>query len=175
MWKSVFCLALVLMCFSWVYAQESITISTYYPSPYGSYNELQTNRLAIGDTNQDGQLTNADMPNRDGDIRLRPQPITPASWPAGARGQLAYSGSENALYHYNGLNWVGLGTWLPGAVCGAYWREKSASGWHTAVSAPCQGQDVSTGCPTGFTRVGGTFDGSGVNIYKLQVYVCVKN
>jgi len=28
--------------------EESITITTYYPSPYGSYNELQTNRLYIG-------------------------------------------------------------------------------------------------------------------------------
>jgi hypothetical protein len=28
--------------------QEQLTITTYYPSPFGSYNELTTNRLAIG-------------------------------------------------------------------------------------------------------------------------------
>ncbi len=32
--------------------EESITITTYYPSPYGSYNELQTNRLYIGGPSQ---------------------------------------------------------------------------------------------------------------------------
>ncbi|MCX5705146.1 MAG: hypothetical protein NTZ92_03690 [Candidatus Omnitrophica bacterium] len=31
----------VVMVFSLVFAQETLTISTYYPSPYGSYNELQ--------------------------------------------------------------------------------------------------------------------------------------
>ena len=29
--------------------QESITITTYYPSPYGSYKELRAQRIAIGD------------------------------------------------------------------------------------------------------------------------------
>ena len=32
---------------SFLYAQEQITITTYYPSPYGSYNELGTNKLAV--------------------------------------------------------------------------------------------------------------------------------
>jgi hypothetical protein len=40
--KIVFALLVVLtMAMSVVYAQETLTISTYYPSPYGSYNELQ--------------------------------------------------------------------------------------------------------------------------------------
>ena len=30
-------------------ADESITITTYYPSPYGSYKELRAQRMAIGD------------------------------------------------------------------------------------------------------------------------------
>ncbi|RKY30351.1 MAG: hypothetical protein DRP68_06240, partial [Candidatus Omnitrophota bacterium] len=57
--------------------EESITVTTYYPSPYGVYNQLQTNRMAVGDTNGDGQLTALDLPNRDGDIRLKPQPGDP--------------------------------------------------------------------------------------------------
>ena len=36
-------------CFS----QESITITTYYPSPFGVYNELRAKRTAIGDTYYD--------------------------------------------------------------------------------------------------------------------------
>jgi len=30
--------------------QEQITITTYYPSPYGNYRELRAQRMAIGDT-----------------------------------------------------------------------------------------------------------------------------
>ncbi|MDD2680195.1 MAG: hypothetical protein PHO03_05320 [Candidatus Omnitrophica bacterium] len=35
-------------------AEESITISTYYPSPYGVYREMRAQRIAIGDTYFDG-------------------------------------------------------------------------------------------------------------------------
>ena len=31
-----------------VYAQENITITTYYPAPYGSYQELSANILNVG-------------------------------------------------------------------------------------------------------------------------------
>ncbi|MFA5373889.1 MAG: hypothetical protein WC354_06905, partial [Candidatus Omnitrophota bacterium] len=51
-------------------ADESITLTTFYPSPFGSYDKLQTNRLAVGDTNNDGQMSELDQPNRNGDIRL---------------------------------------------------------------------------------------------------------
>lgn len=30
------------------YAQESVTVTTYYPSPYGSYNAISTNSLKFG-------------------------------------------------------------------------------------------------------------------------------
>ena len=35
-------------------AEESITITTYYPSPYGVYRELRSQRMAIGDNYIDG-------------------------------------------------------------------------------------------------------------------------
>ena len=37
-------------CISSCFAEESFTITTYYPSPYGNYNELKTNKMAVGDT-----------------------------------------------------------------------------------------------------------------------------
>ncbi len=43
--------------------EETVTITTYYPSPHGVYNELQSNKLAVGDTNDDGQLTAALLMN----------------------------------------------------------------------------------------------------------------
>jgi hypothetical protein len=39
-------------------AEETITITTYYPSPYGVYREMRAKRIAIGDTYFDA----ADMP-----------------------------------------------------------------------------------------------------------------
>ena len=47
--KSIFLISLVLFfCSTFVFAEE-ITITTYYPSPYGVYQELRSKRLAIGD------------------------------------------------------------------------------------------------------------------------------
>ena len=43
--------------------EETITITTYYPSPYGVYNELQSNKLAVGDADGNGQLTAALLMN----------------------------------------------------------------------------------------------------------------
>jgi len=42
-------LSFFLFFFSKLAFAEDITITTYYPSPYGSYRELRANRIAIGD------------------------------------------------------------------------------------------------------------------------------
>ncbi len=56
------------LCFA---AEESITITTYYPSPYGSYNSLQTDKLGVGDNNGDGNFTSADVPTTTGDVWIK--------------------------------------------------------------------------------------------------------
>ncbi len=45
---SAILLGLVLLCIS--FADETLTITTYYPSPYGSYRELSAYRMKIGQT-----------------------------------------------------------------------------------------------------------------------------
>lgn len=102
-------LSLSLLVFSCAFAEDSLTITTYYPSPYGVYNQLATNRLAVGDTNGSGSLDAADQPNRDGDIRLKAQAGNPTAWPFGTTGQIAYSSANDSLYHYNGSAWVASG------------------------------------------------------------------
>jgi len=60
-----FGLFLVVVFFSIPYAfpQENITITTYYPSPVGVYNELLvSNRMAVGDINGDGVVNGLDLP-----------------------------------------------------------------------------------------------------------------
>jgi len=47
--KSIFLISLFLFLYStFVFAAEEITITTYYPSPYGSYQELRSVREGIG-------------------------------------------------------------------------------------------------------------------------------
>lgn len=48
--KNVLCFCFIMLLASYAYAQEQITISTYYPSPYGNYRELRAKQMAIGDT-----------------------------------------------------------------------------------------------------------------------------
>jgi len=48
--KIIFILALFGLLNLTAFAEESITITTYYPSPYGSYNELTAYRMKIGTT-----------------------------------------------------------------------------------------------------------------------------
>lgn len=45
-----------------ILAQEEITITTYYPSPFGSYNDLNvSDRMAVGDVNADGKIDTSDL------------------------------------------------------------------------------------------------------------------
>ncbi|MFA5005733.1 MAG: hypothetical protein WC561_06395, partial [Candidatus Omnitrophota bacterium] len=52
-------------------AEEKITITTYYPSPYGSYNQLQADKLGVGDNNSDGSFTSSDVPVTSGDVWIK--------------------------------------------------------------------------------------------------------
>jgi len=57
---SIFCLATALA--------EEITITTYYPSPQGSFNYLQADKLGVGDNNGDGTFNSADVPTTPGEV-----------------------------------------------------------------------------------------------------------
>ncbi len=56
--KLLFSFGILLLAFSHsIFADESITITTYYPSPYGSYNQLYVaTSLGIGTTSPGGKL-----------------------------------------------------------------------------------------------------------------------
>jgi hypothetical protein len=53
------------------FAQEQVTITTYYPSPYGVYNSLLARKMAVGDTNGDGQLDSNDAPASDNNLIVK--------------------------------------------------------------------------------------------------------
>jgi hypothetical protein len=60
----------LLLCAPVVFAEE-VTITTYYPSPYGSYNSLFTDKLGVGDNNGDTQYTSADVPTTTGEVWIK--------------------------------------------------------------------------------------------------------
>jgi len=94
-------------------------------------------------------LTVLDLPNREGDIRVKPQPGNPTSWPGGEEGQLAYSQDNDALYHYNGSSWVaeGAGTAVINLSCpwGTDYRAGAGHGWDGSCTPPS--------CPSGWASV----------------------
>ena len=116
MLKAVILGVIIFASFSLVYCAEvgeKITITTYYPSPYGVYNELQTNKMAIGDTNEDGKLSSDDQPQEAGQLQVArsviftPQRESPVS---GTReGELIYDKLTKSLRYYNGFVWQSAG------------------------------------------------------------------
>ena len=142
----MFSLSLFLLAYSAFVFADDITVTTYYPSPYGSYNELQINRLAVGDTN--GKLNAWDQPNRDGDIRFVAQRGDPAiDWPAGTIGQFSYSSTRDALYHYNGSAWVASGG-------GGIAVISLKCSWGVTYSNPFVGSCVPASCMSGWNDRG---------------------
>lgn len=116
MFKSKKLLSLFLFLLSFypfLFADETLTITTYYPSPYGSYNELQANRVSVGDTNADSQMTSADLPPANGQIYAarsviyKPQNGPPAS--NAVTGELVYNTNDSSYYYYDGSSWAKLG------------------------------------------------------------------
>ena len=69
--KSILLILFILFFHSVCAFAEDITITTYYPSPNGSYSSLQTERLGVGDNNADGSFTSADVPTNPGDAWIK--------------------------------------------------------------------------------------------------------
>ncbi|MCK4809768.1 MAG: hypothetical protein KAS99_02380 [Candidatus Omnitrophica bacterium] len=76
---------------------EKITITTYYPSPYGVYNEMKTRKLIVGDIDEDS-------PER-GVIRFESlaEPLT------GEEGDLYHDSLERKFMYYAEGSWKPLG------------------------------------------------------------------
>ncbi|MDP2923046.1 MAG: hypothetical protein Q8O30_04925 [Candidatus Omnitrophota bacterium] len=56
-------LSLILFFSFSAFSQETVTITTYYPAPFGVYNQLVTRTLGVGDSNASDGLDNLDVPD----------------------------------------------------------------------------------------------------------------
>jgi len=97
--KSTVIISLLFFAFMFYSAAfaEDITLTTYYPAPFGVYRELETRRLVIGDD---------DMPTVDGVVNFAGLPFIPAWNDPGA---LYYDGINNRFMYYDGSGWEQLG------------------------------------------------------------------
>jgi Chaperone of endosialidase len=69
--RGILLILFVLVLSASVIFAEDITITTYYPSPYGSYNALFTDKLGVGDNNGDSSFTAADVPTTTGQVWIK--------------------------------------------------------------------------------------------------------
>jgi len=106
-----------LTLFSFVFSEESMTITTYYPSPYGSYNELQ----------------------------LYPHSLPVTSCGSSTRGTMYYDSDDNQTKICDGNNWQTIGP-PSGAVmffnlssCPSGWTEYTALRGRYVVGLPSGG------------------------------------
>lgn len=68
--KSIFLISFLLFFCSTFVLAEDITITTYYPSPYGSYRELRAQRMGIGTTYYDRATVCWDPPCPVGSVNV---------------------------------------------------------------------------------------------------------
>jgi hypothetical protein len=59
--RGVFIFQIIFVLFCNPANAEDMTITTYYPSPNGSYDALSVKRLSVGDTNGDGSINSSDV------------------------------------------------------------------------------------------------------------------
>jgi hypothetical protein len=94
---------------------EEITLTTYYPAPYGEYEELSTNKLAIG--------PGATMPENDGVISF--SPLT-----SGLGGTAPTEGNLGDIY-FDGTDKEFK-----------YWKQEAASGSFKSLSGETSNQAI---------------------------------
>ena len=97
---TIFISAILFLGASLCLAEESITITTYYPSPYGSYNELKTNKMAVGNTN---------APDTSGVMRFEVRANDPSGANDTQDGAMYYNSGNHEFRYYDSSTWKALG------------------------------------------------------------------
>ena len=111
----IFIIALCFPCFAQSNYTESLTITTYYPSPYGVYRNLKLNPTAeepTGPALSRGVMYYNDSENvikyRNNEMWVDIGKVNAISddKPADAAGAVYYDTSDKSIKYYNGTSWV---------------------------------------------------------------------
>ncbi|MDD3295885.1 MAG: hypothetical protein PHU64_00815 [Candidatus Omnitrophica bacterium] len=131
--------------------EESVTLTTYYPAPYGVYKDLEAkDGLVVGDISTGtgassvGDLHQGELWVGKGLI-LNPQDSGPAD---GKTGELIYDESDKILNFFDGSAWVAVGA-SSGAGCFVYYCNNVGANVCTNKAASGEPDDF---CPVGFDQ-----------------------
>ena len=106
MTKHLLVLCLIILFSSTAFSQsnysETLTISTYYPAPYGVYRVLKANRFVVGGATLDPYPS----ASFDGALTFRPTTIDASE--TAPKGTLFFDDSTNTFKYYDGSAWVNL-------------------------------------------------------------------
>ena len=118
---------------------DTITITTYYPAPFGVYRDLRTKRLVVGDDI---------VPNVDGVVNFQGLENDPSFRNDGA---LYYNSSQHRFKYYDGStnDWKELGG--GGVMIDDFRIEENFVSWS---SNPPSSIKVDVYCPEGYIRTG---------------------
>jgi hypothetical protein len=131
---------ILVFCFSAVaYAQnektESLTVSTYFPAPYGVYRQLEVHRS----------------------VKFQPLNLTVSLTPAPQAGELVYS-EDDKFYYHNGAGWTPLAGGSGGGALlelSCSWRSDYRDGPGNGDGTQCGIDGLSCcnppSCPAGWT------------------------
>ncbi|MFH1248107.1 MAG: hypothetical protein V1490_03035 [Candidatus Omnitrophota bacterium] len=153
------------------YAEDQLTITTYYPSPYGNYRELSAQRMKIGTTYSGSGTTVTDnnlivegsvgigtaSPQAkldvDGGIKIGSDNICNIN----KEGTTRYNSTSKMIEVCDGTNWtstVSSGTWCglsmvcSGSLCGLWFNGLQPA----SADVLCQGYNPLDKCPPGYTQ-----------------------
>jgi len=120
---------------------ESITITTYYPSPYGVYDQMRANKMVIGDPDS----TSTPSPDTNGVVRFKGISSDPTGFNDTKPGALYYNTSDDEFKYHDGTGWQALGG---GGICFTYYCNIAGGGGEQCTdSGGSQGY-----CPSGFQQ-----------------------
>ena len=133
----------VLPAFAQNATEESLTINTYYPSPYGVYRDLGVERS----------------------IKHHPQALLPDNAES-SEGEMAYlhNSTDQGFYYFNGAQWKassggsysGAGWVMIARSCpwGSDYRAGANSGWGNQCNMTTDNCCVPPSCPANWTEIG---------------------
>lgn len=125
------CLSLGAGLFSFNCFGRSITLVTYYPTPKGVYQNLESRRMAVG---QD-----VNMPPADGQIKAGRSVIhspQDSHSPNPQEGEMQYvnSGEYDNFFYYEGASWIKLGPDIKRSGC--------YIAYHSTLDPEDEGEDI---------------------------------
>ncbi|MFH1645405.1 MAG: hypothetical protein ABIB11_03200 [Candidatus Omnitrophota bacterium] len=129
---------------------EEITLSTYYPAPYGEYEDLEANTFACGRVSV-GSLTN--IPADDGVMHFEGIVNDPAT---ANSGDMYYNNTSNSIRYYDGTQWLSIGA----GGGGGWWNETLSGTTHWGINYNEPGGRVGIGIEFAQTKLHIQGDGS---------------